>query len=206
MDVLRVALERFGDIQLVNSTAQDAQQEADMTQEQGFIVNRAEHWFTLRRIGQRWFNLNSMLPKPEEVRPFYLSAFLAQLQEDGYSVFIVRGTGLPAQGFPDEADLIGGESGMGGGRWYRVSDLVGGGASTSQGKPPAKKGGEQKDEGGGSYWSRFGLGHSVGGGGQTLGGGTRVEPPPPSSTTAPAPAEMTEEEELARAIALSLEK
>lgn len=34
---------------------------------------------------------NKRTQKKQLIRPFYLSAFLAQLQSDGYSVFVVRG-------------------------------------------------------------------------------------------------------------------
>ncbi len=44
-----------------------------------------------RKIGGRFLDLNSTLDAPEIISPFYLSAFLAQLQQDGYSVFVVRG-------------------------------------------------------------------------------------------------------------------
>lgn len=129
VDVLRLALSRFGSIELVPFNAQkneggkEGEEEEDLTQEQGFIVNRAEHWFALRRIGKRWWNLNSTLEegKPEEVGRFYLSAFIGQLMMDGYSVFVVRGEGLPGRGFPDEEG-----GGGGGGKWFRVSELVGG--------------------------------------------------------------------------------
>jgi ataxin-3 len=110
VDVLRLALSRFGSIELVpfnpkkDGGTEGEEREDDLTQEQGFIVNRAEHWFTLRRIGKRWWNLNSTLEggKPEEVGRFYLSAFIGQLMMDGYSVFVVTGEGLPGVGTPDD--------------------------------------------------------------------------------------------------------
>jgi len=200
VDVLRLALSRFGSIELVPFNAKKEggkeggkEEEEDLTQEEGFIVNRAEHWFSLRRIGKRWWNLNSTLEggSPEEVGRFYLSAFIGQLLMDGYSVFVVRGKGLPGRGVPD------GESGGGGGKWFRVSELVNGGKKEEKKGGEGGKGkGEKRD-----YWS------TLTGGGQTLagssgggggggegggvggGGGTAV---------------MTEDEEMARAIAMSL--
>ena len=32
------------------------------TREQAFICNLDQHWFTIRRVGDVWWNLNSMLP------------------------------------------------------------------------------------------------------------------------------------------------
>lgn len=62
---------------------------------QAFICNRYEHWFAIRKINDKFWNLNSLSPKPEVVSNFYLSAFIAQLQQDGYSVFVVKGEALP---------------------------------------------------------------------------------------------------------------
>lgn len=106
----------------------------DLTQEQGFLCNRAEHWFAIRKVHEHFVNLNSTLDRPEAsifcvgfswsyfepqshdaapthtplgfispintptqlsqsqaVGTFYLDAFLAQLRECGFSVFVVRG-------------------------------------------------------------------------------------------------------------------
>ncbi|CAG5127791.1 unnamed protein product [Candidula unifasciata] len=38
-----------------------------------------------------WFNLNSLLSGPELISDTYLSLFLTQLQQEGYSIFIVTG-------------------------------------------------------------------------------------------------------------------
>ena len=38
----------------------------------------------------QWWNLNSIFSAPEPLSPFYLSAFLGTLQEQGYSIFVVR--------------------------------------------------------------------------------------------------------------------
>ena len=50
-----------------------------------------EHWFTVRRLGTQWFNLNSLLEGPELVSNTYLGEFLAQLQHEGYDIFLVTG-------------------------------------------------------------------------------------------------------------------
>lgn len=64
-----------------------------------FICNYKDHWFTIRKIGVRWFNLNSLLSKPQPISNTYLSLFLAQLKNEGYSIFVVFGE-LP----PSDAD------------------------------------------------------------------------------------------------------
>lgn len=69
--------------------AQAAQ--ADPTQLQAYICNYKEHWFTIRKLGGRWFNLNSLLSGPEPISRTYLALFLVQLQQEGYSIFVVVG-------------------------------------------------------------------------------------------------------------------
>ncbi|XP_061551356.1 ataxin-3 isoform X2 [Phycodurus eques] len=50
--------------------------------EKAFICNYKEHWFTIRKLGQQWFNLNSLLTGPELISDTYLALFLAQLQQE----------------------------------------------------------------------------------------------------------------------------
>lgn len=57
-----------------------------------FICNYKDHWFTIRKLANQWFNLNSLLSKPELISDTYLALFLAQLQQEGYSIFVVFGT------------------------------------------------------------------------------------------------------------------
>jgi len=66
-----------------------------------YICNYREHWFTIRRLGSQWFNLNSLLEGPELVSNTYLGEFLAQLQQEGYDIFLVTGD-LPEC----DADLV----------------------------------------------------------------------------------------------------
>ncbi|KAK3093807.1 hypothetical protein FSP39_020462 [Pinctada imbricata] len=56
-----------------------------------YICNFRDHWFTVRKLGLQWFNLNSLLTGPELISDTYLSLFLTQLQQEGYSIFIVTG-------------------------------------------------------------------------------------------------------------------
>ena len=57
-----------------------------------------EHWFALRKVHGQWWNFNSLFPAPQQLSQFYLSAYLATLREQGYSIFVVAG-GLPT--YPD---------------------------------------------------------------------------------------------------------
>lgn len=66
----------------------------DPEKEDAFILNLAEHWFALRRFGksnQRWYNLNSTASEPEHVSELHLGLLLQQMQNDGYSVFVILG-------------------------------------------------------------------------------------------------------------------
>jgi len=77
----------------------------DPTSQSAYICNFREHWFTIRKFAsQQWFNLNSVNNGPELISPTYLHLFLSQLQNDGYSIFIVDGS-LP-QCPADEALLL----------------------------------------------------------------------------------------------------
>lgn len=65
------------------------------TEQKAYICNYKQHWYTIRKIGSYWFNLNSMFKKPELISDTYLAILLKQLEHDGYSIFIVDGE-LPA--------------------------------------------------------------------------------------------------------------
>ncbi|VDP88028.1 unnamed protein product [Echinostoma caproni] len=56
-----------------------------------FICNFRDHWFTIRRLGQQWFDLNSVMSKPKLISDTYLEIYLAQLQKEGHSLFFVTG-------------------------------------------------------------------------------------------------------------------
>ena len=86
----------------------------NLEHEIGFIVNRDDHWFSIRKINDKWWNLNSSLKKPEYISDFYLGAFLTQLASDGYSVFVARGD------FPQ----VYVDANSGGRYWHRESDLI----------------------------------------------------------------------------------
>ena len=59
--------------------------------ESAYICNQSNHWLTIRKFGKQWFNLNSTKMCPELISDTYLSLFLAQLQEEGYSIFVIKG-------------------------------------------------------------------------------------------------------------------
>ncbi|XP_054277446.1 uncharacterized protein LOC128996269 isoform X2 [Macrosteles quadrilineatus] len=60
-----------------------------------FICHSHAHWFTIRRVGSRWYNLNSTLDGPQPLSDLYLSLFLLEFEKEGNFVFMVFGD-LPA--------------------------------------------------------------------------------------------------------------
>ena len=140
IQVLRLALQRYNNVDLVPWHYKSEGSDSDPLEQQGFVVNRSDHWFTIRKINNNWWNLNSTSERPELISPFYLSAFLHQLRGDGYSVFIAKGT-LPtntedrsAHNRISRADECG--------RWYSEDELMGrgraapaGGGGTTAAKP-----------------------------------------------------------------------
>ena len=65
---------------------------SDPLHQTAFICNLAEHWFTIRRVGTEWWNLNSLNSEPEWISPTFLGAMLETLRQQGYTVFNVVGT------------------------------------------------------------------------------------------------------------------
>lgn len=132
IQVLRLALQRYNGIDLVPWHFRSEGPDSDPLEQQGFVVNRSDHWFTIRKINDKWWNLNSTLEVPESVSTFYLSALLHQLRQDGYSVFIAKGN------LPTNSTGKSSSSGISGdnGNWYTEDQLlrpsVGGIAGTAK--------------------------------------------------------------------------
>jgi ataxin-3 len=82
--------------------------------QEAFICNLREHWFTVRKIEGVWYNLNSCNAMPEKISEFYLSAFLAQLEAEHYTIFVVVGK-LP---IPDQSMDVAPS-----GRWWSLEAM-----------------------------------------------------------------------------------
>ncbi|XP_046733805.1 ataxin-3-like [Diprion similis] len=94
VQVISSALEVWG-LELIpyNSTEATAlMAQKDPSDMKAYICNYKGHWFTIRKLGTQWFNLNSMLSGPQLISNTYLAMYLAQLMQEGYSIFIVIGT------------------------------------------------------------------------------------------------------------------
>lgn len=122
IEVLRAALMNQYNISLPNIRQKGVGDTVEVTDIEGFICNRESHWFAIRKINARFWNLNSTKERPEIISHFRLAAEIQSLQESGYSVFCVldelpppcttsagRERGLP-QFWWKEADLLAGKS------------------------------------------------------------------------------------------------
>ncbi|MCO5611734.1 hypothetical protein L7F22_065992 [Adiantum nelumboides] len=103
-------------------------------QEVAFICHLHDHWFTIRKVGDQWYNFNSLYPAPEHLSNFYLSAFLSSLQSEGWSIFVVRGK-LSAEG------AFTSDTGSGYGQWLTPEDAE----RISKSSKASKKDSEDQD-------------------------------------------------------------
>lgn len=97
IQVLQRALNVF-DIELIpyasqHPTAQQAR--INPLAVTAYICNLREHWLTIRRFGGQFFDLNSISTVPKLISDTYLSLYLTQLQQSGYSIFIINGVLSP---------------------------------------------------------------------------------------------------------------
>ncbi|XP_056638199.1 ataxin-3-like isoform X2 [Diorhabda carinulata] len=90
VQVISSALQVWG-LELVPYSSTDERLDSNPSEMTAFICNFRDHWFTIRKISNHWFNLNSLLSRPELISDTYLTLFLAQLKNDGYSIFAVLG-------------------------------------------------------------------------------------------------------------------
>merc|ERR1719443_2160091 len=73
----------------------------DTAKETAFVLNKREHWFSLRRIGREWFDLNSCLRTPRHYTDADLRFHIRDAALEGDSkklVEAVQGCGRPGQG------------------------------------------------------------------------------------------------------------
>jgi ataxin-3 len=122
IEVLRSALLNQYGLSLPNIRQQGIGDQIEVTEIEGFICNREAHWFAIRKINGRFWNLNSTKERPELISHFHLAAEIEGLQNSGYSVFCVvkdlpaycttsagRERGLP-QYWWKESDLVEGKT------------------------------------------------------------------------------------------------
>lgn len=123
IQVLKVALEEKFGVNLKHTLSSEALNSGvDVTDFDGFICHKSNHWYSIRKIGGRFWNLNSILERPSPISHFQLATEIATSKKDGYTVFTVGHNALPKCG-----ELLG-SAGI---NWHKMSDLLAG-KSTAQ--------------------------------------------------------------------------
>jgi Ataxin-3 len=82
--VLRSALKTVCDLDLINVLQEDlTSQYGDVTKMEGFIAHKDAHWFAIRKINEKFWNLNSMEKRPSIISSFKLGSEIAGYQNNG---------------------------------------------------------------------------------------------------------------------------
>ena len=113
IEVLKAAVQQQYGITLPHLSQQDLLSGKDVTEFQGFLCHKSDHWFAIRQIGDRFWNLNSMLERPVVVSHFQLATEMEKWQGQGYTIFCVS-AGLP----------LGGSKLGTGAHWHRMDNLL----------------------------------------------------------------------------------
>lgn len=88
IDVLRAALLERYNLTLAN-VCHEQVREKEITTFDGFVCHRNSHWFAIRKINQRYWNLDSTLDRPVGISYFRLAAEIDLLVASGCAVFCV---------------------------------------------------------------------------------------------------------------------
>ncbi|EFA77822.1 predicted protein [Heterostelium album PN500] len=91
VQVLEKALSSFNLTCTSINNKENADVIANPLKENGFMCNLQQHWFTLRKIEGKWFDVNSLKKQPTFLSDFYVSLYLETLRQQGWSIFVVRG-------------------------------------------------------------------------------------------------------------------
>ena len=118
IEVLRSALMTQYGLSLPNIRQEGALNGTDIASVEGFICNKDAHWFAIRLIHGRYWNLNSTLERPKLISHFALAAEMEALQNQGYSVFCV------VQGLPPPCTSAAGTSRGLPQYWWKEEDLL----------------------------------------------------------------------------------
>jgi len=90
--VIEKALSEQG-LQAINLDRPDIRQSVySQCTENAFVCNShaREHWFSIRKVHGRWWNLDSLAPSPVLVSEFALTAFLESTMQSGFTIFVIR--------------------------------------------------------------------------------------------------------------------
>lgn len=97
--VIEEALKGWGGLRLLNMEHPEvsASVKSKPESEVGYICNShaRAHWFTIRKVRSRWFDLDSLKHSPTRIGDVYLNEFLNATRQQGFTIFVVRGPPLP---------------------------------------------------------------------------------------------------------------
>jgi ataxin-3 len=120
IEVLRSALMNQYGLEMPNIRQEGVGDSIETTEIEGFICNKSAHWFAIRKIHGRYWNLNSTLEQPQLISHFHLAAEVESLQNEGYSVFVVL------NGLPLPCTTAAGTSRGLAQYWWKEEDLIAG--------------------------------------------------------------------------------
>lgn len=58
--------------------------------ENGFVCHHRDHWFAIRKVHGKWYDLDSLKPAPERLTDPDLRRKIKRVLSDGYSIFVLR--------------------------------------------------------------------------------------------------------------------
>jgi hypothetical protein len=129
IETLSTALSNALSLQLDADPAKVATALKAPTSFDAYVLNLDHHWFAIRKIHGEFWDLNSLHKAPERISEFMLSAFLAQMQAQGYSIFVVS----PSSALPPPPSVVGDDPSC----YHRLSSL---GSSSARPKPSTSAG------------------------------------------------------------------
>ena len=88
IEVLRKALKEAYSLELISVREENLDEFGDITDLEGFIAHRDAHWFAIRKINGRFWNLNSMAEEPTIISHFKLATEIAGYQSSGCTYFV----------------------------------------------------------------------------------------------------------------------
>jgi len=69
-------------------------------QAMAFMCNMQSHWIAIRKLGNCWYDLNSLNKFPKKLSDLYLGMYLQQLESEQYTIFVIQGT-MPTPSRPE---------------------------------------------------------------------------------------------------------
>merc|ERR1719329_55581 len=135
IEVLRSALATRFDVSL-ESISSKPMEKIEITTLSGFICNKESHWFAIRKINDRYWNLNSTFDHPKFISSFHLAKEIEGLRNSGYSVFTIENDKSLPRICSSDGDRHRGQAKF----WWKEVDLVKGKTNPmNQGNNPWNK-------------------------------------------------------------------